>query len=103
MTTRILIVTEHTAVDNIDDVSELILARSQLATIDAGYQDLGIDTPDWIFDRLGAIDGKITAQVRGQLQARLRAAKARRTSLATMSEKRAAADAEIKELEDKLK
>jgi hypothetical protein len=103
MATKILIVTEHTVVDNMDDVADLILAKNQLAIIDAGYQDLGIETPDWILDQLVAIDSQITAQVRGQLQARLRAAKARRSNLATMSEKRASADAEIKELEDKLK
>ena len=103
MATKILIVTEYTAVDSIEDVADLILAKSQLATIDAGYQDLKIETPEWVLNQLGAVDAQITAQVRGQLQARLRAAKARRSNLATMSEKRAAADAEIKELEDRLK
>lgn len=45
MTTRVLIVLQNTATEDVGSVEELILARSQLATIDSGYQECTLKRP----------------------------------------------------------
>ncbi len=69
---QILIVLENTDVSNINSVEELILARSQLQVIDAGFQDLKLDTPEWVVDRLSEIDQEINIRTRNELLKRLR-------------------------------
>jgi hypothetical protein len=99
---KITMIVENTNVENIATVEELILAKSQLQTIDAGYQELGIETPEWVSNLLLSADHEITMRAKGELMKRLRAAKARKSALLSRDEKRAALDAEIAELESKL-
>lgn len=99
---QILIVLENTDVSNINSVEELILARSQLQVIDAGFQDLKLDTPEWVVDRLSEIDQEINIRTRNELLKRLRAAKARRSALLSKDERRQNLEAEIADLEGKL-
>ncbi len=99
---KITMIVENTNVENIATVEELMLAKSQLQTIDAGYQELGIETPEWVSNLLLSADHEITMRVKGELMKRLRAAKARKSALLSRDEKRAALDAEIAELESKL-
>jgi precorrin-4 methylase len=102
MNAKILIVLENTDVSNINSVEELILARSQLQVIDAGFQDLKLDTPEWVVDRLSEIDQEINIRTRNELLKRLRAAKARRSALLSKDERRQNLEAEIADLEGKL-
>jgi hypothetical protein len=81
---------------------ELFLARKDLRTIDEGYQELNVDAPEWIYDRISEIDFEINTRVRSELQRRLKKAKARRAALATADEKRMILDEEIKQLEGKI-
>lgn len=97
-----MIVLENTDVSNINSVEELILARSQLQVIDAGFQDLKLDTPEWVVDRLSEIDQEINIRTRNELLKRLRAAKARRSALLSKDERRQNLEAEIADLEGKL-
>jgi hypothetical protein len=99
---RILIVLERTDVEEIGTVEELILGQNQLRVIDQGYQDLKLSTPEWVIDKLTQTTKEIDNRVQGELQRRLRAAKARRSALRTADEKRKDADAEIAELEARL-
>ena len=99
---RILIVLADTDVDDIGTVEELILAKSELATIDNGYQDLSLDTPEWVTDKLMEVNAQINARVAGELKRRLRAATARREALQTNAEKRKTLDAEIADLQKRL-
>jgi hypothetical protein len=99
---RILIVLERTDVEEIGTVEELILGQNQLRVIDQGYQDLKLSTPEWVIDKLTQTTKEIDNRVQGELQRRLRAAKARRSALRTADEKRKDADAEIEELEARL-
>lgn len=88
----------------VDDIAieDLILARGDLAKLDAGYQELNIETPEWVTDKLALVNKEIIDRNRGELQRRLKAAKARRAGLATAEEKRAGLDAEIAALEQSL-
>jgi hypothetical protein len=88
----------------VDDVSieDLILAKSDLASLDAGYQELGIPSPEWVTDKLGIVSAEIVSRNRAELSRRLKVAKARRTALASVNEKRASVDAEIAALEQQL-
>jgi len=102
MATRVMIVYENTAIDHIASVEELILAREQLRTIDNGFQDLKLNTPEWVLNKLSEIDTEINVRVKGALQQRLRMAEARRSALRTRDEKRAELDAEIKDIKERL-
>lgn len=102
MNAKILIVIQNTDIETIGTVEELLLAKAQLRTIDDGYQELKLETPEWVTDKLTEVDHEVTMRVRGELMRRLRAAKARRSALRTADEKRVDLDAEIRELEGKI-
>ena len=91
---------QNLLVDGIS-VEDLILAKAALTTLDAGFQELGIETPEWITDKLNLVSAEIISRNRAELQRRLKAAKARRAGLATVDEKRRALDDEIAALEQK--
>lgn len=99
---RILVIIQNMDVEQVATVEELIVGKAQLETVDGGYQALGIETPEWVIDKLGETDREINSRVRGELQRRLRAAKARRAALRTREEQRSGLDSEIAELEKKL-
>lgn len=98
---RILIVLENTAVDNVK-LEELMLAKEQLRVIDSGYQELKMDTPEWVTDKFSEVTHEINSRVRAELMRRLKAAKARRSGLMTADERRKMLDDEIAELEAKV-
>lgn len=83
-------------------VEDLVLARAQLTALDVGYQDLGIETPEWVTDKLAQVNREVVNRNRDELERRLKAAEARRAGLATAEEKRQSLDAEIKGLKEKL-
>ena len=83
-------------------VEELLLGKNQLKVIDDGFQELKVDTPEWVIDRMAAMTSEINGRVKATLQKRLRAAKSRRAALRTADEKRNALDAEILELSAKI-
>lgn len=87
-----------------DDVAleDLILAKVDLRNLDAGCQEAGVETPEWVVDKLSLVTSEITNRNRVELQRQLKTAKARRSALATMDEKRKAMDATIAGLEAKL-
>lgn len=99
MATRILIVLQQTDPEEVGTVEELILAKAQLVTVDQGYQEMHLETPEWIIDKLNEVDSEIKSRVKSELIKRLRTAKARRAALKTADEKRRDLDAEIAELE----
>jgi len=90
-----------TELDNLE-VEALLLAKSQLKAIDDGFQELKVETPEWVIDRLSEVSTEINGRVRATLQKRLRAAISRRSALRTADEKRKDLDAEIAELEAKI-
>lgn len=83
-------------------IEDLILAKAALGVLDAGYQELGIETPEWVTDKLILVSNEVVNRNRAELQRRLKAAQARRASLATVDEKRKALDDEIAALKQKL-
>ena len=103
MRTEISIITESFDVKEVNTVAELFLSRSQLRTIMSGYEELKLDTPEWVIDRVETIEREINLRVNSDLQLRLRQAKARRASLLTNEEKRASLDSEISMLEGRIK
>lgn len=100
---RIMVLLAESDAEEVGSVEELFLAKGQLKTIDTGYQDLSLQTPEWVIDKLNEVDREITNRVRFELQRRLKAAKARRAGLKTADEKRRDLDTEINALEGQLK
>lgn len=88
--------------DETVDIGDLILAQADLQTLDKGFQEAKIDTPEWVIDKLGEVNRAIVDINRAEFQRKLRAAKARRAALATPDEKRKVLDEEIAQLEKKL-
>jgi hypothetical protein len=88
----------------VDDVTldDLVLAKGLLTVLDQGYQESGVETPEWVIDKLNVVAKEITNKNRVELQRKLRAAQARRATLATPEEKRNVLDSEIKVLQEKL-
>jgi hypothetical protein len=84
-------------------MEDLYLAKGVLKLIDQGYQEDGVETPEWVIDKINAINGETSMRNRAEIQRRLKAAKARRSAMATLDEKRKAADDEIAALEAKIK
>jgi len=99
---RVIIVTEGTAVEEMGAIEDLILARNQLKIIDEGYQELGFQPPEWIAEKQLQVSQEINLRTKAELLRRLKTARARRSALATMDEKRKNLDTEIAELEKKL-
>ncbi len=100
---RVIVVMENTTMDSISTVEELFLIQAQLKTIDSGYQEMKLETPEWVTDKLSETAHEIMTRVKGELLRRLKAAKARRSALQTPDEKRKNLDAEIEALEAQLK
>ncbi len=99
---RIMIIESTTPVEDLGTVEALMLARYQLQVIDKGYQELGLETPEWVSDKMLDVEREITFRVKSELQRRLKTSKARRSALATADEKRSSLDADIAELEKRL-
>ena len=96
---RLIIIEADTDLQNVGKVEELILAKAQLKTIDEGYQELQLPTPDWVTDKLMETSQEISMRVKAELQRKLREMKARRSALRTADEKRKDLDTGIEELE----
>ena len=66
------------------------------------YADCGLDPPSWLGENVVILEREIAGRRRDLLEAKLQRVKSRREQLATPTEQRNAADAEIKELEAEL-
>ena len=99
---RITIIESTTPVEDLETVEILLLAKNQLKVIDNGYEELGLETPEWISEKQLEVTQEITFRVKAELQRRLKTSRARRAALATTDEKRERLDQEITELEKKL-
>ena len=83
-------------------IDDLILAKSGLQNLLNGYEDSGVDIPDWVIDGINSLNREIVNRNRAALEAQLKKAKASREALATVTEKRKSLDSKIAELEKKL-
>lgn len=84
------------------EIEDLMVIKNQLAVIDNEYQNLTLDTPEWVTDKLGEVSREINSRVTAELTLKLKQAKSRRAAFKTNVEKRDDLDAEIKALESKL-
>lgn len=67
---------------------ELFLKKAHLATIDNGYQELNLETPEDIILDLSSVIKEIDERVRGEMERKLRTTEARLDALKTPDEKR---------------
>ena len=84
------------------DIENLMIVKNYLAVIDTEYQNLTLDTPEWVTDKLGEVAREINNRVTAELTLKLKQAKSRRSALKTADEKRKDLDVEIAALEGKL-
>jgi len=99
---RIMIIESTTPVEDVGSVETLMLARNQLKVIDDGFQELQLETPEWVSEKQLEVNREITFRVKAELQRRLKTARARRVAASTMDEKRQKLDVEIEGLEKQL-
>ena len=83
-------------------LEELYLSKAILGMIDQGFQSDQIETPEWIADKMTAINAEITSRYRADLERRLKLAEARAASYASREEKRDKALAAVAELKKRL-
>jgi len=83
-------------------VDDLIMTKVNLQSLDKGYQESGVESPEWIIDGINSLTREITNRNRAQLLGDLKRAKARREAVSTLDEKRKKLDNEIEQLEKKL-
>lgn len=83
-------------------VEDLMIAKSQLAIIDAGYTELKLETPEWVTNRLSEVTREILARVRAERERRLRELESRATALKPRSEVRKDVQKEIEALKAQL-
>ncbi len=99
---RIGIVYVSLVPEEVDTVEDLFLIERDLATMDAGFQKLGLETPEWISEKRLTVNNEITSRVRAELLRRLKKDQARYESMAPKEEVRAQLRSNIAELEKKL-
>lgn len=81
---------------------DLILAQEQLRILDAGFQGLGIEAPEWVTDKAFLISKEIVARNEAELRRQLRKFEQRRAGLATPEEQRSQLDQKIATLKAQL-
>lgn len=89
--------------EDIGTVEELMICKDQLRAIYMGYQEMNLDPPDWVIEKQAEINTEINLRVRSELQRKLREKRARLQALTPRAEMRKNLEAEVQELEDKLK
>jgi len=82
---------------------ELSFIAAQLATLELGYEKIGLEVPAWLKDKQREVKLSLDIALRASREAELRKLQARRAALATPEEKRKALEAEIVALEAQLK
>lgn len=83
-------------------LEDLYLSKGILAMIDQGFQADQIETPEWIVDKMTAINSEITSRCREELERRLKLAEARAAGYASREEKKEKALSEMAELRKRL-
>lgn len=86
-----------------NNIDTLIMAKVSLQGLYGGYDDSGVEVPEWIVDGINALVREINGRNRAALEATLKKMLASREALATVTEKRKMLDEDIKALESKLK
>ena len=81
------------------NVEELMLSRAELLDIEMGYEHFGIDSPEWVTDKLMQVNSEIETKLKAQKLRKLKNLKAIRETLKTKTERRDETDAAIAELE----
>ena len=99
---KVLIITQATIIEEVSTITELILAKAQLETIDLGYQDMRLDAPGWVASKLEETKREIEMRVKVDQLRRLKKLKSQRQALRTPTEQRKDVEAEIAELEKKV-
>lgn len=102
MELKILAQIERVRLDSVADIEELFIMKNQLNIVKDGYTESGLITPEWVDDKVLAVESEIKARVAGTLQKMLRNERNRRTALMTDSEKRKASDTRIADLEKRI-
>lgn len=83
-------------------IDNLILAKAALTTLAAGYQELGVEAPEWVVDKFTLVSRELVERNRAELERQLKRAMAQRAGLATPDEKRKSLDEQITNLKAKL-
>ena len=88
-------------IDNVP-VEDLMLVLSDLKSIDKEFQEINVQTPEAVIDKIVEMKNEIKNRNRAELLRRLKEAKARESALETQGEKRKKARDEITKIEKAL-
>lgn len=85
-----------------NDLDVLVHAHSELTALAKSFDDLKIETPDWLLTKQVEVDDEVKSLMKAERQAALKKLELRRAALATPDEKRQALDAEIAALKSQM-
>lgn len=81
------------------DFDECVALLSQAVALKATYKEVGFHAPEFVADAEAQLRREIENRRRDQVAARIKALRAQRETLKTVSERRKDVDAELAELE----
>ena len=84
------------------DLGDLILARTALRELAAGYENINLEVPEWIGDKFRVVQKEIEAQRDGLLERELRNAENQLAALATPAERKKSLQEQITKLKETL-
>lgn len=89
---------------NLDEMNldELGLLAANLASVDLGYQEVGIDKPEWFDELRGEVKVTLELRIRADKQRQLKNLKARVEALKSTKDKRLEVEKQIAVLEKEL-
>lgn len=85
-----------------NNIDTLIMAKTNLLNLFTGYDDSGVEAPEWIVDGINALSREIDSRNRAAIQANLKKLEASHEALAPAGEKRKKMAEQIKALKAKL-
>ncbi len=97
----ILLKSEMLAI-SVDDFHDLVLAVIQLRVVSDGYEDLGIDRPQWLVEKLRDAESDLKHRRRNAKERQLIELRMKRDGLKSLDEKRGDTEEEIRKLEEEL-
>ncbi len=85
-----------------NNIDTLVMAKVNLQNLYSGYDQSGVDAPEWVIDGINTLSREIDSRNRAALQVNLKKLEASHEALAPAGEKRKKMADQIKTLKAKL-
>jgi len=80
-------------------IEDLVAARGDLKTLAANFNDLSLEVPEWLSEKIAEVDLEVKSMSKAEKMATLKKLKAQSSALMSRDEKRKSIDDQIAALE----